>query len=45
MLRIFMAKLDDLVADIIRDGQGQGQVRVTIFSDHGNEYRKYKRSD
>jgi hypothetical protein len=42
MLRSFMAKLDDLIADLMRDNPGQ--IQVTIFSDHGNEYRKYKRS-
>lgn len=42
MLRSFMSKLDDLVSDLIRESNGQ--LDVTIFSDHGNDYRKYKRS-
>jgi hypothetical protein len=42
MLRSFMAKLDDLVSDLVRESNGQ--LDVTIFSDHGNDYRKYKRS-
>lgn len=42
MLRSFMSKLDDLVSDLI--GESNGQLDVTIFSDHGNDYRKYKRS-
>lgn len=42
MLRSFMGKLDDLLSDIIRESGGNAQ--VTIFSDHGNDYRKYKRS-
>ncbi|MEO6393259.1 MAG: hypothetical protein ABIP75_15520 [Pyrinomonadaceae bacterium] len=42
MLRSFMGKLDDLLSDIVRESGGN--VQVTIFSDHGNDYRKYKRS-
>lgn len=41
MLRSFLTHLDDTVTDIIRDSKGQTQ--VTIFSDHGNHFRKYRR--
>lgn len=41
LLHSFLARLDDTVADIHRnDG---GRLRVTIFSDHGNHFRKYQR--
>nr|MBA3442823.1 hypothetical protein [Pyrinomonadaceae bacterium] len=42
LLRSFLARLDDTIADILRDGDG-GRTRVTIFSDHGNHFRKYQR--
>ncbi|MBA3242882.1 MAG: hypothetical protein H0T60_16800, partial [Acidobacteria bacterium] len=41
MLRSFLSKLDESIADIIRDGGGP--VSVTVFSDHGNHFRKYRR--
>ncbi|HEX8708750.1 MAG TPA: hypothetical protein VF723_10950 [Pyrinomonadaceae bacterium] len=41
MLRSLLARLDDVVNDIVRDSGGR--VRVTIFSDHGNHFRSYKR--
>lgn len=42
MLRSFLNKLDDSLSDIVRDG-GE-PVSVTIFSDHGNHFRKYRRA-
>lgn len=41
LLRSFMSKLDDYVSDIVRESSGQ--VEVTIFSDHGNHFRNYRR--
>ncbi|MBC7910215.1 MAG: hypothetical protein H7Y30_06930 [Pyrinomonadaceae bacterium] len=41
MVRSFLSLLDDDLKDIVREGKGQ--VQVTIFSDHGNHYRGYKR--
>ncbi len=41
MVRSFLSLLDDSINGIMRDGKGR--VQVTIFSDHGNDYRKYKR--
>jgi hypothetical protein len=41
MVRSFLSLLDESVKDIISDGRVR--VEVTIFSDHGNHYRKYKR--
>jgi hypothetical protein len=41
MLRSFLEELDDTVEDIIRDSKVP--VAVTIFSDHGNDFRKYRR--
>lgn len=43
MVRSFLKYLDDVLTDIVKDGKGQTQ--ITIFSDHGNDYRKYKRAD
>jgi hypothetical protein len=42
LLRSFLARLDDTIADIIRDSPVP--VEVSIFSDHGNHFRKYKRA-
>ncbi len=41
MARSFLSMLDESVKDIVRDSEGQ--VQVTLFSDHGNHYRNYKR--
>lgn len=40
-LRNFLEGLDDTVEDIVRDSKTP--VVVTIFSDHGNDFRKYRR--
>ncbi|HVG33767.1 MAG TPA: hypothetical protein VM911_11820 [Pyrinomonadaceae bacterium] len=42
LLRSFLSRLDDTVTDIIRDSPVP--VEVSIFSDHGNHFRKYKRA-
>lgn len=42
MVRGFLRYLDDALTDIVKDSKGQTQ--VTLFSDHGNHYRKYKRA-
>jgi hypothetical protein len=41
LLRSFLEELDETVEDIIRDSKVP--VEVTIFSDHGNDFRKYRR--
>lgn len=41
MLRSFLKQLDDTVEDIVRSSKNP--VTVTIFSDHGNDFRKYRR--
>jgi mRNA-degrading endonuclease RelE of RelBE toxin-antitoxin system len=41
MVRSLLAMLDESIKDIVRDSGGR--VKVTLFSDHGNHYRKYKR--
>ena len=41
LLRSFLRRLDDSVEDIINDSKEP--IAVTIFSDHGNDFRKYKR--
>ncbi|MBV9958023.1 MAG: hypothetical protein JO360_06350, partial [Acidobacteria bacterium] len=38
MVRSFLSLLDESLKEIIRGGR----VEVTVFSDHGNHYRKYK---
>ena len=43
MLRDFLSKLDESITDIIRESRGP--VTVTVFSDHGNHFRKYRRTD
>lgn len=40
-LRSFLDELDETVEDIVRDSKIP--VSVTIFSDHGNHFRKYRR--
>lgn len=42
MVRAFLGYLEDVLTDIVKEGKGKTQ--VTIFSDHGNHYRKYKRA-
>lgn len=41
MVRSFLSKLDDSIKDMVRESGGQ--LQVTLFSDHGNHYRDYKR--
>ena len=41
LLHSFLESLDETVADIIRDSKVP--VTVTVFSDHGNDFRKYRR--
>ena len=41
LLRSFLEELDDTVEEIIRDSKTP--VVVTIFSDHGNDFRQYRR--
>ena len=41
LLRNFLSRLDDTLADIVRDSKTP--VTVTMFSDHGNDFRKYRR--
>lgn len=41
MVKSFLARLDATIASIVRDSDRP--VVVTIFSDHGNHYRKYRR--
>jgi hypothetical protein len=41
LLRSFLEGLEDTVEDIVRDSKAP--VAVTIFSDHGNDFRKYRR--
>ncbi len=42
MLRSFLARLDDTVDDLVRESDGQ--LEVTIFSDHGNDFRAFRRA-
>lgn len=42
LLRSFLTRLDETVTDLIRDSQGQ--LEVTVFSDHGNHFRRYSRA-
>ena len=41
MLRSLIRRLDESIKEIVRDSRGP--VVVTLFSDHGNDFRKYKR--
>ena len=41
LLRSFLEGLDDTIEDIVRDSKTP--VVVTVFSDHGNDFRKYRR--
>ena len=41
MLRSFLERLEDTLEDIVRDSKTP--TTVTIFSDHGNDFRKYRR--
>ena len=41
LLRSFLKQLDETVEDIVRDSKTP--VTVTLFSDHGNDFRKYRR--
>ena len=41
LLRSFLKELDETVEEIVRDSKVP--VTVTIFSDHGNDFRKYRR--
>ncbi len=42
LMRSFLARLDNTIASIVREGGGR--VDVTIFSDHGNHFRNYRRA-
>jgi hypothetical protein len=42
MLRSFLRRLDESLTDIVRDSAEP--VTVTLFSDHGNHFRKYRRA-
>lgn len=41
LLRSFLEQLDETVEDIVRESKTP--IEVTIFSDHGNDFRKYRR--
>lgn len=41
LLSSFLKRLDETIKDIVRDSKEP--VTVTLFSDHGNEFRKYRR--
>lgn len=41
LLRAFLRKLDDDLAELVRESREP--VAVTVFSDHGNHFRKYRR--
>ncbi len=43
LLRSFLKQLDESVEDLTRDSKVPVTVTVTIFSDHGNHFRKYRR--
>jgi hypothetical protein len=42
MVRAFLGYLENVLTDVVKESKGKTQ--VTIFSDHGNHYRKYKRA-
>lgn len=42
MLRSFLSRLDETMKDIVRDSPVP--VEVSLFSDHGNHFRTYKRA-
>ncbi|HEY9401142.1 MAG TPA: hypothetical protein VIQ24_00515 [Pyrinomonadaceae bacterium] len=41
LLKSFLVRLDETIKDLVRDGGGR--VEVTIFSDHGNDFKGYRR--
>ncbi|HYG11892.1 MAG TPA: hypothetical protein VD835_18235 [Pyrinomonadaceae bacterium] len=41
LLKSFLVRLDETVKDLVRNGGGR--VEVTIFSDHGNDFKGYRR--
>lgn len=41
LLKKFLNRLDETIIDLVR-AEG-GRVEVTIFSDHGNDFKKYRR--
>lgn len=43
LVRSFLKRLDESITDIVRDSREP--VDVTIFSDHGNHFRKYRRAN
>jgi hypothetical protein len=43
LTRRFLARLDNTIAGIIRESRGRTD--VTIFSDHGNHFRNYRRAN
>ncbi len=42
LLRSFLARLDDTLAELVRESGGHTE--VTLFSDHGNLFRSYRRA-
>ena len=42
LLRSFLRRLDGTIQEIVRESKTP--VTVTVFSDHGNDFRKYKRA-
>jgi hypothetical protein len=43
LLKRFLVRLDETIKDLVRDGGDGGRVEVTIFSDHGNDFKNYRR--
>jgi hypothetical protein len=41
LLKRFLVRLDETIKDLVRE-EG-GRIQVTIFSDHGNDFRNYRR--
>lgn len=41
LLKSFLVRLDETIKDLVRD-EG-GRIEVTIFSDHGNDFKAYRR--
>jgi len=42
LTKSFLARLDDTIKDVMRESSGRTD--VTIFSDHGNHFRRYRRA-
>jgi len=43
LLKRFLVRLDVTIKDLVRDGGDGRRVEVTIFSDHGNDFKSYRR--